>query len=152
MIDVDYFKHYNDTYGHLAGDDVLKRVAQAIGGSSKRPGDLATRYGGEEFTVILPATPLSGAFRVAEKLRKQVEELNIAHGRSPYSRVTVSIGGAAAIPSRGVSALQLIQAADRALYTAKESGRNRCAMLNDRDANGGGPVESGETLSEHAVG
>ena len=128
MIDVDCFKHYNDTYGHLAGDDVLKRVAQAIGSSSERPGDLATRYGGEEFTVILPSTRLSGAYSVAEKLRKQVEDLNISHERSPYGRVTVSIGGAAAVPGRGESALQLIQAADQALYLAKESGRNRSVM------------------------
>lgn len=135
MIDVDYFKNYNDTYGHVAGDDVLKRVAQAIGNSSERPGDLATRFGGEEFMVILPSTPLYGAYSVAEKLRKQVEGLDIPHERAPCGHVTVSIGGATAVPARGESALQLIQAADRALYAAKNSGRN-CSVMQERGADG----------------
>lgn len=128
MIDVDYFKPYNDTYGHLAGDDVLKQIAQVIKTSIERPADLASRYGGEEFTVILPGTLLSGAQRVAERLREQVEALNIPHAHSSYGHVTISVGGAAAIPGRGEAAAQLIRSADRALYLAKEAGRNRSVM------------------------
>jgi two-component system chemotaxis family response regulator WspR len=128
MIDVDDFKLYNDSYGHLAGDDVLKRVADAIRLGSERPADLATRYGGEEFMVILPSTPFPGALGAGEKLRQRVEQLNIPHGKSGSGHVTVSIGGASTIPSRGDSALQLIEAADRALYAAKKGGKNRVVM------------------------
>jgi two-component system chemotaxis family response regulator WspR len=128
MIDVDYFKLYNDSYGHVAGDTVLKRVADAIRAGSERPADLATRYGGEEFLVILPGTPYSGALRMGEKLRQRVEQLEIPHSRSDYGRITVSVGGASVYPSRNDSALRLIQAADGELYIAKKEGRNRVRM------------------------
>jgi two-component system chemotaxis family response regulator WspR len=128
MIDVDHFKLYNDSYGHVAGDQVLKSVADAIRSGSERPADLATRYGGEEFLVILPATPYSGAACMGEKLRRRVERLDIAHAGSTHGHITVSIGGASTYPAPGDSALSLIQAADRELYTAKKEGRNRMRM------------------------
>jgi two-component system chemotaxis family response regulator WspR len=131
MLDVDDFKRYNDTYGHLAGDEVLKRVAEAIRLGSERPADLATRYGGEEFMVILPSMPHPGAQAAAEKLRRQVEQIAILHSGSASGRVTVSIGGASTMPSRGESALQLIEAADKALYVAKRGGKN-CVVMHER--------------------
>ena len=136
MIDVDDFKLYNDTYGHVAGDEVLKQVAGAIRLGSERPADLATRYGGEEFMVILPSTPYSGTEAAAEKLRRRVEQLAISHSGSASGHVTVSIGGAATMPSRGESALQLIKAADRALYLAKKGGKNRVEMHERLESSG----------------
>lgn len=128
MIDVDDFKRYNDTYGHLAGDDVLKQVAEAIKLGSERPADLATRYGGEEFMVILPSTPYTGAQSTGEKLRRRVEQLAIPHSGSASGRITASVGGASVVPARGDSAMRLIEAADRALYMAKKSGKNQLVM------------------------
>jgi len=129
MIDVDEFKRYNDSYGHLAGDEVLKRVAQAIQACVSRPTDLAGRFGGEEFVAILPSTALAGAQLIAEKIRAGIEALNLPHRASSGSgRVTISAGGACTVPRRGELAPLLIEAADAALYQAKRSGRNRAIV------------------------
>jgi two-component system, chemotaxis family, response regulator WspR len=126
MIDVDDFKRYNDTYGHLAGDDVLRNVGRTIRSAAQRPGDIAARYGGEEFVVILPASSVEGTESFGEKLCRGVENLRIQHSGSTVAGVlTVSVGGASTSPRPGDSLLTLIEAADVALYRAKRSGRNR---------------------------
>jgi two-component system, chemotaxis family, response regulator WspR len=126
MVDVDHFKKYNDSYGHLAGDEVLKQVADAIRASCQRPADLPARFGGEEFMVILPATPRSGLEVVGENLRRAVEGLRIPHRASSTGDVvSVSVGGAAARPEPGGEGfVSLIETADKALYEAKQT-RNR---------------------------
>ncbi len=125
MCDVDHFKKFNDTYGHQAGDECLRRVAGAIATSLERGSDMAARYGGEEFVVVLPETPLGGALIVAEKIRHAVHALQIPHAASSHSRVTLSIGLAATVPKLDDSCDSLIAAADRALYDAKNRGRDR---------------------------
>ncbi|MBF0549223.1 MAG: diguanylate cyclase [Deltaproteobacteria bacterium] len=126
MMDIDYFKAFNDTYGHQEGDEVLTRVAQTAVKLVKRPADLVARYGGEEFAVVLPGTGLVGARHVAENIRQAVQQLGIAHSLSPINQfVTVSLGVAGQIPSVNSLPGQLIQAADEALYRAKKEGRNR---------------------------
>ena len=126
LIDIDFFKKYNDTYGHQSGDDCLKQVAGTLNDAAKRPGDLVARYGGEEFGVVLGGTDASGSLRVAEKLRAQVELLNLPHEGSEVSeRVTISVGSTTTFSDSDCSPEQLIAAADIALYQAKERGRNR---------------------------
>lgn len=126
LVDVDFFKVYNDTWGHQRGDSCLRLVAKAIQSSANRSEDLAARYGGEEFAVILGSTNEHGANLVAEALRIRVERLQIEHGKSSVSPwVTVSIGIATIVPEKGSSQTELIRAADAALYEAKRSGRNR---------------------------
>lgn len=125
MCDVDHFKLYNDTYGHQAGDECLRRVAGAIATSLERGSDLAARYGGEEFVVVLCETTIGGALIVAEKIRHAVHALNIPHAGSAFGRVTLSIGLAATVPELDDRSEQLIAAADRALYEAKHNGRDR---------------------------
>lgn len=125
MIDVDDFKLYNDTYGHLAGDEALKSVAEAIKRTFVRPVDAVARFGGEEFMVVLPDTSLAGARYVAEKLRSSVEMLRIPHRATASNNLTVSIGVASAVPQPGDSAAELVRAADTALYACKRNGRNR---------------------------
>lgn len=130
MVDVDDFKRYNDTYGHLAGDEALKKVAEETKKSAERPADLAARFGGEEFVVVLPATPVAGAVVVGERLRRQVENLRVPHSASSIGGfLTVSVGGASTIPRRGDSCLVLLETADVALYQAKQSGKNRVMTL-----------------------
>ncbi|MEN0107289.1 MAG: PleD family two-component system response regulator [Pseudomonas sp.] len=130
MIDVDYFKAYNDSFGHLKGDEVLHRVADAIRGGCSRPSDLPARYGGEEFAMVLPSTSSGGARLVAEKIRRAVEGLGIPHtSPSEGSVLTVSIGLATMMPQQGEEHRLLIQSADRALYQAKNAGRNQVGML-----------------------
>jgi diguanylate cyclase (GGDEF)-like protein len=131
LIDIDFFKNYNDCYGHLGGDECLRRVAQTLGGVVKRPGDLVARYGGEEFAVVLPHTGPSGAAVLAEGLRKQVEGLSLEHARAPLGRVTISLGAASLVPERNQSPEALITAADQALYQAKREGRNRVGVFSD---------------------
>lgn len=129
MIDVDHFKRYNDTYGHLAGDEVLKKVATAIKQSFSRPADLGARFGGEEFMAVLPKIAPAGARHIAEKLRCAVEDLRLPHSASTTAHyVTVSIGVASTIPPRNGPLTALIEAADAALYEAKKAGRNRVAV------------------------
>ncbi|WP_428827669.1 diguanylate cyclase [Azonexus sp. IMCC34842] len=125
MCDVDHFKLYNDTYGHQAGDDCLRQVANAIATNLERASDIAARYGGEEFAVVLPETAIGGTLFVAEKIRHAIHQLNIPHSASQLGRVTLSIGIAAATPDAGNSAEELIKAADQALYKAKDEGRDR---------------------------
>ncbi|MBF0477304.1 MAG: diguanylate cyclase, partial [Deltaproteobacteria bacterium] len=125
MMDIDYFKAFNDTYGHQEGDEVLIRVAQTAAKLVKRPADLVARYGGEEFVVVLPGTGLVGARHVAESIRHAVQGLGIPHSLSQMNQlVTVSLGVAGQIPSVNSLPCQLIQAADAALYRAKKEGRN----------------------------
>lgn len=129
MIDIDDFKLYNDTYGHLGGDEALKQVASTLQLNANRSTDLVARYGGEEFALIMTTTPLTGASFMAEKLRGAVRDLQLVHGGSTVARhLTVSVGGASTIPQRGGSSLQLIEAADMALYEAKRSGKDREVM------------------------
>jgi diguanylate cyclase (GGDEF)-like protein len=126
MIDVDYFKPYNDIYGHPGGDDCLRRISDAVSRARQRAGDLAARYGGEELAVLLPRTDLAGAMKVAEKMRQAVSGLHIPHAGNPAGIVTISAGVAAFAPSRGGRTAQdLLAAADEALYAAKSSGRDR---------------------------
>lgn len=128
LADIDYFKQYNDTYGHLLGDTCLKHVAQALQGSISHMTDLVARYGGEEFAAIMPETDLSGAIAVATRMQAQIEYLQLPHARSSTSHyVTLSMGVASCIPSLDQSPQALVAAADRLLYTAKQSGRNQIA-------------------------
>lgn len=130
MIDVDQFKSYNDHYGHAAGDDCLRRVANALKMGIKRAADFLARYGGEEFAVILPGTDLAGAGNVAENLRKAIEALRIHHACSQVApHVTVSLGATTMKPQKDLlSAVVLIKEADKMLYRAKEEGRNRMRL------------------------
>lgn len=128
LADIDYFKQYNDTYGHLLGDTCLKHVAQALQGMISHTNDLVARYGGEEFAVILPETDLLGAIAVATRMQSQIEYLQLPHACSSTSHyVTLSMGVATCIPSPNQSPQMLIAATDRLLYTAKQSGRNQIA-------------------------
>lgn len=129
MMDVDHFKAFNDHYGHLAGDDCLRRIARVIEAVVARSGDFAARYGGEEFACILPATPLSGARDIAERIWRGVALLDIPHVLSDApAHVTISLGVASGPCRVGASPLDLVALADRQLYLAKESGRNRIAV------------------------
>ena len=126
LIDVDFFKPYNDHYGHQAGDDCLRQVARALQTACRRPADLVARYGGEEFVLVLPETALSGAQKVAEMARKAVLDCAIPHARAAASAcVTISAGVSAAAPEKEATPEQLLAAADEALYRAKSLGRNR---------------------------
>ena len=126
MIDIDHFKGYNDTYGHQGGDECLRRVAEALNANLKRSGDLATRYGGEEFAIILPNTDTAGAEDIAEEMLEQVRALNISHSASSTADfVTVSLGVASAIPQQNDELADLLAQADKALYEAKMQGRNQ---------------------------
>ena len=123
-IDADFFKSFNDRYGHGKGDDVLRTIAHMLNANIQRPRDVAARHGGEEFAVVLPETDVAGALLVAENIRQAIMALGIAHEGSPYHIVTVSIGVASARPPRGSVAAILFEAADTALYKAKAGGRN----------------------------
>ena len=126
MCDVDFFKLYNDTYGHQTGDDCLKRVADTIKSVLRRPADFFARYGGEEFIALLPNTDSENAVKVAEHMRKKVSDLKIEHLKSGIGKyVTVSLGVSSVIPSKDVTPTDLIKTADKALYECKEKGRNQ---------------------------
>jgi diguanylate cyclase (GGDEF)-like protein len=126
LCDVDYFKSYNDYYGHQAGDDCLKQVANALKKCLKRPTDLVCRYGGEEFAAILPNIGLKEAIQVVQLMQSSVQNLNLVHCQSPISKnVTVSLGISSQIPNPDWSVNLLIKATDAALYEAKKLGRNR---------------------------
>ena len=133
MIDVDFFKAYNDHYGHVAGDRCLQRVAQALAGAVQRAGELAARYGGEEFAVLLPDSDELRAVAVAHRLREAVRELALEHQASPCgAQVTISVGVACVRPADGQplehAQTTLFQQADEALYRAKQAGRDRVAL------------------------
>lgn len=129
MIDVDFFKNYNDHCGHVAGDACLQAVAKAAAARMVRGADLLARYGGEEFVVLLPSTSPHGAFKVAEGIRRAVAELSIPHPDSRIApHVTVSIGAASILPDRQSKPEQVVLAADQALYAAKQQGRDRVCV------------------------
>lgn len=129
MIDVDYFKSYNDSFGHVEGDEALRKVAAAIRDASSRPSDLPARYGGEEFVLVLPNTSPGGARLLAEKLRQTVAALKIPHTTpAEGSSLTISIGLATMVPQAGSDCRLLISAADRGLYLAKNNGRNQVGI------------------------
>jgi diguanylate cyclase (GGDEF)-like protein/PAS domain S-box-containing protein len=126
MFDVDCFKAYNDFYGHLAGDDVLRRVARTVCSMLRRANDLAARYGGEEIVVLLPGSDAPGTLSMADRIREAVADLNIEHAGNPHGYVTISAGACAVTPVMGIhSPVNLVRAADRALYASKAAGRNR---------------------------
>ena len=126
LTDIDFFKRFNGCYGHAAGDDCLRRVALALASVSRRPADLVARYGGEEFVCVLPDTDAAGAALLADKFSDAVIALGIPHADSTVAgHVTISGGVATAIPTEESSAAQLLEAADRMLYQAKKTGRNR---------------------------
>jgi diguanylate cyclase (GGDEF)-like protein len=130
LCDVDYFKSYNDTYGHVAGDDCLKLIATTIAATIARPADLVARYGGEEFAVLLPNTENEGAVYIAEAIRVAIIALNIPHEKSEVnSNITLSFGVSTLIPEKKCTSQTLIKTADRFLYNAKEEGRNRVKSL-----------------------
>lgn len=129
MIDVDHFKNFNDALGHLAGDDCLWMVANCLKRCLNRAADMAGRYGGEEFIVVLPETPTDGAQLVGDTIRDSIERLAIEHPRSTTASViTASLGVASCVPDKSFTAAKLILLADRALYRAKSEGRNRIVM------------------------
>jgi diguanylate cyclase (GGDEF)-like protein len=125
IVDIDYFKDYNDYYGHLEGDDCLRRVAQSLYEALLRPTDIVARYGGEEFTVILPNTGSEGAEKVAKRMMDSVARLDIVHKTSSVAEtVTISIGVSSILPTGKLAVTSLLDRADKALYQAKEEGRN----------------------------
>ncbi|MFZ2406841.1 MAG: diguanylate cyclase [Methylobacter sp.] len=129
IIDIDYFKQYNDQYGHQAGDECLQRVAEILNSSVQRVGDLAARYGGEEFAVILPGLNAPAAAKIAEKIRHTIESKRIPHVRNtPMPIVTVSIGVASCMPDQDQHMSTLLYKADACLYQAKHNGRNRVVV------------------------
>lgn len=129
LCDIDYFKPYNDTYGHPAGDACLRNVAQAISCLLKRPADLVARYGGEEFAIILPNTDTAGAAHLADAILQQVQQLMIPHSASAVSPyISVSVGVASTVSQKEFSSEALLAAADQALYEAKKQGRNRAKV------------------------
>jgi two-component system chemotaxis family response regulator WspR len=128
MCDIDCFKLYNDTFGHLAGDLCLKKAAAVLTEHLKRPADVAARYGGEEFAIVLPDTAIDGALLIANACRAHIEQLAIENPQSPGGFITMSIGVASVVPSQEGSAEALLGIADKALYVAKNDGRNQVVV------------------------
>lgn len=129
MLDIDYFKQYNDSLGHQQGDECLKRVADEIKRSVNRPTDTTIRYGGEEFLCVLPDTDIQGAQFIAHKLLANIRELNIEHPHATSGVLSISIGSATFPGHEAISTDELIRSADKALYQAKHQGRNRCVCI-----------------------
>lgn len=126
MCDIDWFKIYNDTYGHLKGDEILKNIAYILRENIQRKGDFVARYGGEEFVIILPYTDERGAYKVCERIKNALENLNLPHVSSPYKKITLSFGIFTMYPDFPLlSPQQLVELADKALYKAKEKGKNK---------------------------
>lgn len=126
MMDIDFFKPFNDNYGHGAGDDCLRKVGAALNGEIKRAADLVARYGGEEFVCVMPETDLDGASAFGHGMRKAIADLNIKHEYSDVTRsVTMSVGVATVVPGEGIDPFDLVRRADEKLYDAKKAGRNR---------------------------
>ncbi len=133
MVDIDYFKLFNDSYGHQSGDECLKKVAMALNVEMKRSGDFVARYGGEEFAVVLPDTELAGALAIAENMSRNVANLQIEHADSDVSdHVTISLGVTSVIPVQNLDVGCLVQQADKALYAAKEQGRNQIRFFSSK--------------------
>lgn len=134
LIDIDFFKPYNDHYGHLAGDECLQRVARGLADTVQRASDLIARYGGEEFAAVLPNTDLNGAKRIARELIEKICSLAIPHEYSEAEDiVTISMGVISRVACENMSPADLINQADAALYEAKESGRNQYRVAKDQD-------------------
>ena len=130
LVDIDYFKEYNEAYGHAEGDNCLINVARLLEGVSNRTADIFARIGGEEFVLLLPDCNAFGALQKAEQMLKIIRDAKINHKLSPSNPyLSISIGIATVYPSRGHSPLSLFQAADDAMYSAKRDGRNRCCMV-----------------------
>lgn len=130
LCDIDHFKPYNDTYGHLKGDECLQQVADILRDIPRRGSDLAARYGGEEFALILPDTDGEGGLKVANRIRHRLAQLNLPHESSPTNNwITMSCGVASMIPNANHTPEDLIEKADRALYQAKQQGRDRAVLL-----------------------
>ncbi len=129
MVDVDQFKAYNDHYGHQSGDLCLKILAQTLGSMAQRPGELAARYGGEEFVVILPGLSGAEAYAAMERIRAAIQAQGLPHAKATVAGVvTISVGVASCVPRQGESSASLVQAADVAMYQAKEKGRNQVTL------------------------
>ena len=128
LLDVDFFKKFNDRYGHVAGDECLERVAGVLKKACRRPGDMAARTGGEEFAVLLPGAQMEDALAIAESIRLAIRSLRIPHADSATGLITASLGVASFMPNAGQSTLTLLNAADAALYRAKHHGRNRVML------------------------
>lgn len=144
LIDVDHFKRFNDLYGHPEGDACLVRIAHAIEGACLRPADTATRYGGEEFAVLLPATDAHGAATAAERIRTAIMDLEIPHAADPAGRVTISIGAVVASPGeQGIDPVGFVKQADLALYQAKTEGRNRVCFASHPGSGQGSTARDG---------
>ena len=142
ICDIDYFKPYNDRYGHPAGDDCLVRVAAVLEALTRRSGDIAARYGGEEFVLLLPGAELDAAVSLAERARSEIEALRIEHESSAiHDYITASFGVSSLIPQQDLRPGALVRAADQALYRAKHEGRNRCVAVR--------PFEDGD---DHSIG
>ncbi|WP_122437598.1 sensor domain-containing diguanylate cyclase [Pseudomonas viridiflava] len=136
MLDIDHFKSYNDLYGHPAGDACIKAVAGALQAAVRRPQDLAVRYGGEEFTALLPNTDREGAMRIAQEIRTQLESLHIEHAGNATGAVTVSIGAMTVDNAAGMTPQAMLKSADNALYDAKHLGRNQVRFATTFDTSG----------------
>lgn len=134
MIDIDYFKQFNDTYGHISGDEMIIRIAGLIGASVKRTSDLVARYGGDEFIVLLSNTCEAGALTVAQSIQSTLRDLEIEHASAPLGKVTLSIGLSTCVPSKDLAQSELIQSVDAALYEAKQSGRNQIVSCGSGDS------------------
>jgi diguanylate cyclase (GGDEF)-like protein len=128
IFDADYFKAYNDHYGHVAGDECLRKIADTMTEIARRPADVVARFGGEEFGIVLPETDAEGALAMAEGLRRRIENLGFSHAASPMGLLTLSGGCATMTPEGSETATHLLSAADEALYEAKRQGRNRVEM------------------------
>jgi diguanylate cyclase (GGDEF)-like protein len=132
LCDIDFFKNYNDNYGHQAGDECLKQVAQTISQATNRSADLVARYGGEEFAIVLPNTDTKGSINVAIRVNQLVQSLALPHAYSAAApNITISCGVATILPTETIQATDLIKAADLALYNAKANGRN-CVKFKDQ--------------------
>ncbi len=126
MVDIDFFKQYNDRYGHIQGDSCLKRVGQALNSAATRPRDFLARFGGEEFVLVLPETDEAAAHKVAERCRQRVFKEQIAHEKSQVGQIlTISLGVGTVVPARGDDPMAFVEEVDRRLYRAKQGGRNR---------------------------
>lgn len=132
IVDVDHFKAYNDRLGHAQGDDILRRIARTLRVFVRRPGDLVARYGGEEFVMLLPNVEAEAALGIANEIRIAVETLQLPHPASPVGPwVTISLGGTTMVPHEGAIDPEFFKQADKALYAAKEAGRNRAIWRSD---------------------
>ncbi|HEU4373748.1 MAG TPA: GGDEF domain-containing protein, partial [Telluria sp.] len=125
MLDVDFFKNYNDFYGHQEGDACLRRIAGLLQSHARRASDLAARYGGEEFAMIAADTDIDSALALAEAIRASFEGLQLAHARAPLGYLSASIGVVSMVPDGSTTAEQLLRMADQAMYRAKQLGRNQ---------------------------